>query len=341
MSPRFSPSPSKSSGAQLSSNNPATGGAQFTCTAPVYKCFMAFNEKAAADPEAASELAINTFEEVAGEHDTIKIMPTAVPGTGLTIYKRLGGEVHPFGEALGSELEYRLKFLDASFDIFNGAFVVVERGALVVPALLELMSMATAHDKVAANDADKVGELECSFVINGSTYINMQPKRGPPTNVDMEESSVVGIGVKNKQVVKELIEWASLNEPFSKMSLIWEYDGKDVVISAHSKNVMKYRDVRRISKVESMANGRLTRTVEAFIPSTRGACTRKDFIGGKGAECVEDSFNGAVLETIASEYDLKGTGITKLMLRIPASHVEFVEYRLRELSKEGERDGTI
>ena len=47
---------------------------------------MAFDEKA--DPEAAPvppELAINTFEEIAGEHDAIKIMPTAVPGTDLAV----------------------------------------------------------------------------------------------------------------------------------------------------------------------------------------------------------------------------------------------------------------
>ena len=36
---------------------------------------MAFDEKAAADPEAASELAINTFEEIAGEHDAINLCP--------------------------------------------------------------------------------------------------------------------------------------------------------------------------------------------------------------------------------------------------------------------------
>ena len=112
VSPRFSPLPSKWSGAQLFSNSPASGGAQRTCTAPVYEFFMAFDEKAAADPEAASELAINTFEDIAGEHGAIKVMPTAVPGTGLAIYKRLGGDVHPFGDALGSELEYKLKFLN-------------------------------------------------------------------------------------------------------------------------------------------------------------------------------------------------------------------------------------
>ena len=48
----------------------------------------------------------------------------------------------------------------------------------------------------------------------------------------------------------------------------------------------------------------------------------------------------SVLESNASEYDLKRTGIIKLMLRVSASHVEFVEYRLRELSEEGGKGGT-